>query len=124
MTDTIEAVALKLRTDLDEAAKQHMPAMVVTTDYLRTVLDSIAAQKAEIERLTEREAQAKLDGVRAGIEASALLLERDDGFGEWWDAAQFVRSELDAEAIAKGIITADALSDLIAGDADLIDGGK
>lgn len=49
MTDTIEAVALeKLRADLDEATKQHMPAMVVTTDYLRSVLDTIAALRAEL----------------------------------------------------------------------------
>jgi uncharacterized membrane protein YccC len=52
MTDETEAVAMeKLRADLDEATKQHMPAMVVTTDYLRTVLDTIAAQKAQIKRL-------------------------------------------------------------------------
>lgn len=131
MTDTIEAVALKLRTDLDEAAKQHMPAMVVTTDYLRTVLDTIAAQKAEIERLTEREAQAKLDGVRAEkiarIRHGALLTIATGGFKG--DKCRQIAREalntvctaaLDAEAIAKGIITAAALSDLIAGDADLI----
>lgn len=75
---------------------------IETDPVCREAAATIAAMRAEIERLTEREAQAKLDGVRAGIEASALLLERDDGFGEWWDAAQFVRSELDAEAIAKG----------------------
>lgn len=108
---------------------------------LQEAATTIAALRTEI-------GQAKLDGVRAGIDASALLLERDDGFGEWWDAAQFVRSELDAEAIAKGKgdegpctdcwdtgmtdqterpcscdagepYRASALSDLIAGDADL-----
>lgn len=84
------------------------------SERARQAAATIAALKAENERLIEREAQAKLDGVRAGIEASALLLERDDGFGEWWDAAQFVRSELDAEAIAKDATREAALSDLIA----------
>lgn len=91
---------------------------------------TIAALKAEIERLTEREAQVKLDGVKAGIEASAVQCE--------WPPEAPVKVEyqrglmtgcilcerailaLDAEAIAKGIITADALSDPITGDADLI----
>lgn len=166
MTDTIEAVALNLRADLDEATKQHMPAMVVTTNYLRTVLDTIAALKAEIERLTtvntpcgpethekavgwhlptmlrwidenraathmpsgdlvgtvlriaaerierltEREAQAKLDGVRAGIEAAAAVVEAidarpdfvPDSFYDGTGAAYDAIRALDAEAIAKG----------------------
>ena len=60
---------------------------------------TIAVLKAEIERLTEREARAKLDGVRAGIEASAKL-----GENRQWSVglrAHEIRA-LDAAAIAKG----------------------
>ena len=126
-TDTIEAVALeKLRADLDEATKHHMPAMVVTTDYLRSVLDRIAALRAEnfmlaagacinpgdgglvgdehgnsictvyedklkleaevtdlMAKLNEAQAQlatARIEGVRAGIEASAGIVERQSDY--------------------------------------------
>lgn len=104
MTDTIEAVALeKLRADLKEATKQHMTVMVVTSDYLRSVLDTIAALKAEIERLTEREAQAKLDGVRAGIDAAKRALNTAKGVNKaaLWDV-NHILGTLSAEAIAKG----------------------
>jgi hypothetical protein len=75
---------------------------------------TIAALRAEIERLTERKAQDKLDGVRAGIEASA----RDDI--DWYRLLKEIRHThggtlaamaraivaviraIDAETIAKG----------------------
>lgn len=43
-----DLVAQKLRADLDEATKQHMPAMVVTTDYLRATLDRIQALETSL----------------------------------------------------------------------------
>lgn len=77
--------------------------------------------RAEIERLTRHAATARIEGVRAGIEASA---EKAMFYREWvnWTGDTFpdepgtsIRA-LDAEAIAR---TA-ALSDLIADDAHLI----
>lgn len=56
--------------DSDDAGRRPDP-----TSLKRQAAATIAAQKAEIERLTKREAQAKLDGVRAGIEASAEACE-------------------------------------------------
>lgn len=69
---------------------------------------TIAAQKAEIERLTEREAQAKLDCVRAGIEAAKAALKDetrsgpDDTWSDGWEDCWCAIRALDAEVIAKG----------------------
>lgn len=51
-----DLVTQKLRTDLDEATKQHMPAMVVTTDYLRATLDRITELETS---LAEAEGRVK-----------------------------------------------------------------
>ena len=48
-----ELVERKLRADLDAATEQHMPVMVVTTDYLRGVLDQIAQLQAELAEARE-----------------------------------------------------------------------
>lgn len=80
MTDTIEAVALqKLRADLDEATKQHMPAMVVTTDYLRSVLDTLASLRAEVERLTRAAALSDLIAGDAHLIDTVADSDGDDG---------------------------------------------
>jgi hypothetical protein len=68
MTDENEAVVLKLRADLDEATKQHMPAMVVTTEYLRAVLDTNALLRAEYAEACSRrtvEARTLIASLRA-----------------------------------------------------------
>ena len=51
-----EDAMLRLRADLDEATKQHMPAMVVTTDYLRGVLARADRAEAAL-----REARVEID---------------------------------------------------------------
>jgi len=51
--DVREVIDRKLRADLDAAAEQHMPVMVVTTDYLRGVLDQIAQLQAELAEARE-----------------------------------------------------------------------
>lgn len=68
---------------------------------------TIAALKAQIERLTEREAQIELDGVRKGIEAALSAINDEtpltsgDTWGEGWADCRNAIRALDAEAIAK-----------------------
>ena len=69
----------------------------------------IATLRAEIERLTERADQAKLDGVRAGIEASAERLRVSPFYSSpdsqrraCFSIARDIIRALSAEAIAKG----------------------
>lgn len=121
MTDTIEAVARAIVNgsqhpdrQAERAITAHTAALIAGAGELGQRLRShttaedawydideaaatIAAQKAEIERLTEREAQAKLDGVRAGIEAA-----REVATHHYGDRPITAIDDLDAEAIAKG----------------------
>jgi hypothetical protein len=115
MDDLVE----RARTYYGKLSQRPLPSWVRAT--FTACVNRIDAQEAEIrslraqvERLTEREAQAKLDGVRAGIEASA----RDDI--DWYRLLKEIRhthggtlaemaraivaatQALDAEAIAKG----------------------
>ena len=50
------------------------------------------AQRREIEALTTQLARAKQECWNAAIEAAAAHLERDDGYGEWWEAAATIRA--------------------------------
>ncbi len=87
-------------------------AITAHTKALTEAAATIATLRAEVERLTEREAQAKLDGVRAGIEASAVQcewpqeapvkLEYQRGLMTGCVLCERAIRALDAEAIAKG----------------------
>lgn len=112
----------------------------------RQAAATIAALQAQL-------ATARIEGVRAGIEAALAAPSKamigagidaaqevedwsrdsygtyriDDAsdmpFPVWTAMAAKAREELDPVAIVKGMVRSAALSDLIAGDADLIDGG-
>lgn len=82
---------------------------VFKTTELKALIErltaQIAAMKAEIERLTEREPQVKLDGVRAGIEAAKAAIKDagpDDTWSHGWEDCWCAIRALDAEVIAKG----------------------
>lgn len=76
MTEGAGEVA-RLLSEVDEETAYAFPWS--HEQACRQAAATIVALKAEIERLTEREAQAKLDGVRAGIEASAAWLSEHRG---------------------------------------------
>lgn len=88
-----DLVAQKLRADLDEATKQHMPAMVVTTDYLRATLDRIQALETS---LAEAEGRVIAE-VAAWLRGQADWHDKnDDGWSGFDRIAQGYREAVDA----------------------------
>ena len=85
---------------MDDAADEieRLTAEVKRLDYstTHTCWDECprvpCAQRREIEALTAQLARARQEGWNAAIEAAAAHLERDDGYGEWWEAAATIRA--------------------------------
>lgn len=73
--DEAEAAIKALIEGAGDVERKLMAGDLCSVELAPKAAATIAAMKAEIERLTEREAQAKLDGVKAGIEASAVQCE-------------------------------------------------
>lgn len=89
---------------IEDEAPMFAPACwnEVKVEYLLTQIEALTAQLAEAresERAAiERADQAKLDGVRAGIEAMRQCVEEVEGKG----LADYCAGGITAEAIAKG----------------------
>lgn len=64
--------------------------------YAKGWNDAMAAA-AELNTAELAEARAK------AFEEAATEIERLDGFGEWWDAAQVIRAMIDKEATMEGV---------------------
>lgn len=74
-----DLVTQKLRADLDEATKQHMPAMVVTTDYLRATLDRIQALETSLAEAEGRVIAEVVKWLRGQADAIDRLADEADG---------------------------------------------
>lgn len=48
------------------------------------------------------EQRGKLEGARLALEAAAEELERQDGFGEWFEAANHIRALSPAKIVGEG----------------------
>lgn len=57
----------------------------------------------EVERaISKFIVNAKLEGARLALEAAAEELERQDGFGEWFEAANHIRALSPAKIVGEG----------------------
>lgn len=85
-------------TDTDrEAAKQHQQRFLTEAASETSLLwEAFARHRIAAEQ------RGKLEGARLAIEAAAGELERQDGFGEWFEAANHIRALSPAKIVGEG----------------------
>lgn len=64
--------------------------------------DDLSIVQAFARHRIAAEQRGKLEGARLAIEAAAGELERQDGFGEWFEAANHIRALSPAKIVGEG----------------------